>query len=191
MAVLKDPRCRLGLLGALTLAGVLAVAPAYAQVATAPELKAAFLLNFVKFTNWPASVTPDGGALTMCVVGDGRVVIALEEVTRNQRIDSRAIVVVALIYQDDVQRCHLLYASGLRADREQSLIEATRGRPILTASDSASFMKRGGVAAFHVADGRMQFSVNPSAAERSHLRISSKLLSLAVIVKDGDDVRIP
>ena len=178
------------LIGAVTLACAFAALPLQAQVATAPEVKAAFLLNFVKFTTWPASAAPYGADLTMCVVGDGRVVLALDEVTHGQRIDGRGIVVVELADQDDVRRCHLLYASGLRADREQSLVEATRGRPILTASDSSTFMKRGGIAAFHIAGGRMKFSVNPSAAKRAQLRISSRLLSLAAIVKDGNDVQI-
>ena len=178
------------LIGAVTLACAVAVLPVQAQVATAPELKAAFLLNFVKFTTWPVSVAPDGADLTMCIVGDGRVVIALDAVTAGQRIDAHGIVVKAMGDHENAQRCHLLYASGLRADQEQNLIDATRGKPILTASDSSTFMKRGGVAAFHVAGGRMKFSVNPSAAERAQLRISSKLLSLAVIVKDGDDAQI-
>ena len=177
------------LISVVTLLCALAAVPFQAQVTTAPELKAAFLLNFVKFTTWPESVAPDGADLTMCVVGDERVVVALDEVTEGQRIDGRGIVVAALADQDDVQRCHLLYASGLRAGREQSLVEATRGRPILTASDSSTFMKRGGVAAFHNVGGRMKFSVNPLAAERAQLRISSRLLSLAVIVKDGYDVQ--
>jgi len=182
---------RPALIGAVTLACAVAALPGQAQVATAPELKAAFLLNFVKFTTWPLSVAPDRADLTMCVVGDSRVVIALDDVTRGRRIDSRGIVVVTLADLDDVRRCHLLYASGLRAEQEQSLINATRGRPILTASDSSTFVKRGGVAAFHTAGGRMKFSVNPSAAERAQLQISSKLLSLAVIEKDGSDAQIP
>ena|SRR5688572_15109563 len=177
------------LIGAFTLAWAFAVLPLQAQVATAPEVKAAYLLNFVKFTTWPAGVAPDGADLTMCVIGDERVLVALDEVTHGQRIEGRGIIVVALADQDDARGCHLVYASGLRADREQSLVDATRGRPILTASDSGTFMKRGGVAAFHIAGGRMKFSVNPSAAERAQLRISSRLLSLAVIVKDGSDVQ--
>ena len=175
---------------AVTLACAFAVLPLRAQVATAPEAKAGFLLNFVKFTTWPASVAPDRTDLTICVIGDGRVLIALDLVTLGQRIDGRGIVVAALTDQDDVSRCHLLYASGLPADREQSLVDATRGRPILTASDSSTFMSRGGVAAFHIAHGKMKFSVNPSAAERAQLRISSRLLSLAVIVKDSTDVQV-
>jgi hypothetical protein len=177
------------LIAAFTLACAFGALPLHAQVATAPEVKAAFLLNFVKFTTWPVSAAPYGADLTMCIIGDERVVVALDEVTRGQRIDGRGIVVVALEDQDDVRRCHLLYASGLRADRELRLVEATRGRPILTASDSSTFMKSGGVAAFHIAGGRMKFSVNPSAAGRAQLRISSKLLSLAVIVKD-DNVQV-
>ena len=42
--------------------------------------------------------------------------------------------------------------------------------------------ERGGVANFFVDNGRMRFAVNPKAAERSQLRISSRLLSLARIV---------
>jgi hypothetical protein len=183
------PRTRPTLIVGVALACAFAALPLQAQVATAPEVKAAYLLNFVKFTTWPASVAPDGADLTMCVVGDERVVVALDEVTHGQRIEGRGIVVAALADMNDVRRCHLLYASGLGADKEQTLVEGTRGRPILTASDSSTFMKHGGVAAFHIAAGRMKFSVNPSAAERAHLRISSKLLSLAVIVKD-DNVAI-
>ena len=178
------------LIGIVVLACALAATRVHAQVATAPELKAAFLLNFVKYTSWPASVAPDGVDLTMCVIGDDRVALALDELARGQRIDRRGVIVVALRYQDNAQRCHLLYASGLRADQEQNLIDATRGKPVLTASDSSTFMARGGVAAFHITGGKMKFSVNPSAAERAQLRISSKLLSLAVIVKDGTDGQI-
>jgi hypothetical protein len=37
---------------------------------------------------------------------------------------------------------------------------------------------------FFVDSERMRFAVNPAAAERGGLRISSRLLKLAVIVKD-------
>jgi hypothetical protein len=45
-------------------------------------------------------------------------------------------------------------------------------------------MAHGGVRPSIVDGGRMRFSVNPTAAERAQLRISSRLLSLAQIVKD-------
>jgi hypothetical protein len=54
--------------------------------------------------------------------------------------------------------------------------------PILTLSDTADFAERGGIANFFIDDGRLRFSVNPGAATRARLQISSRLLSLAKIV---------
>jgi hypothetical protein len=177
------PRVLSGL-GALVLAGAVAVGPAAGQVATVPELTAAFLFNFVKFTTWPASALPDGVAITMCVIGDNRVESALDRLTDGRTVTGRGIAVARRDDRDDLQGCQLLYSSGLGGDRERRLIEVTRGRPILTASDSDTFLRHGGIAAFHVERGRMRFSVNPTAAERAQLRISSRLLSLAQIVQD-------
>ena len=50
--------------------------------------------------------------------------------------------------REDLEQCHLLYVSGLDSEREQRVIRITRARPILTASDSSTFMGHGGVAAF-------------------------------------------
>ena len=36
-----------------------------------------------------------------------------------------------------------------------------------------------------IEDGRMRFAINPDAAQRAGLRLSSRLLSLAKIVKEG------
>jgi len=172
------------LLVAIALLAAAGTGPAGAQVATAPELKAAFLFNFVRFTTWPADALPAGGPIAICVLGDRPVAQALEDFTRDQHLDGHAIVVRRLRDQDAGRDCHLLYASDLRADREARLIAQTRGAAVLTASDSATFMQRGGIAAFHLAAGRMRFSVNPSAAKRARLQVSSRLLGLAVIVDD-------
>lgn len=172
------------LLGAVALLAAAGTGPIHAQVATAPELKAAFLVNFVRFTTWPADALPAGAPLSMCVLGDSPVAQALEEFTRGQDIAGHAIVVRRLRDQDTGRGCHLLYASDLRAEREARLIEDSRGAPVFTASDSGTFMRRGGIAAFHLAAGRMRFSVNPAAAKRGRLQVSSRLLSLAVIVDD-------
>ena len=52
--------------------------PAAAQRATVPNLKAAFLSNFAKFTEWPADALGSGQSLTLCVLGDAFIAVALE-----------------------------------------------------------------------------------------------------------------
>lgn len=175
-------------LGIVLVCGLLCVRAVSAQVATAPELKAAFLCNFVKFTTWPATMPADT-PIRMCVLGDARVARALDELTAGTTVGGRSLTIFRMQSAEAAGDCHLVYASGLDEQAERRLLEITGRLPVLTTSDSRTFMRRGGIAAFHIAGGKMKFSVNPSAAERAQLRISSRLLSLAVIVKDADRVR--
>jgi hypothetical protein len=54
---------------------------------------------------------------------------------------------------------------------------------VLTVGESDGFAALGGVIGFKLEGGRVRLEVNVGAAEQSKLRISSKLLSLAHIVK--------
>ena len=55
-----------------------------------------------------------------------------------------------------------------------------RGAPVLTVTDDAGDPAARGMIDFVLRDGRVRFRIDPRAAERSGLVISSKLLSLAV-----------
>ena len=54
---------------------------------------------------------------------------------------------------------------------------------ILTVGETQGFAADGGVINFKLDDGRVRFEINVDAAEHEQLHISSKLLSLAQIVK--------
>jgi hypothetical protein len=154
--------------------------------ATAPDLKAAFLINFARFTTWPLDALPAGSSLTICVIGDNRVADAIEDLARRQRIREWNIL-VRRAKGDAAAGCHLAYWSASHVAREQDQLQAMARKPVLTVSDSPEFMNFGGIASFFVDSGKMRFAVNPAAAGRAQLRISSKLLNLARIVKDGSN----
>ena len=58
------------------------------------------------------------------------------------------------------------------------------GAPVLTISDVDQFARIGGMAQLYVEDGRIRFRINLENTKRSRLQLSSKLLSLATLVKD-------
>ena len=60
-----------------------------------------------------------------------------------------------------------------------------KGAPVLTVGDGDGFARGGGMIGLFVEDGRMRFAINPNAAQRAGLRLSSQLLKLARIVKEG------
>jgi hypothetical protein len=159
-----------------------------AQSATAPDVKAAFLYNFAKFTEWPSDVLTASAPLSLCVIDDAKLVRALEEATAGRDVEGHTLVVRKITFDGPVRSCHLLFANGLDAKRSTRLIETLKGAPVLAVSDLESFAIAGGTINFFLEDGRMRFAVNLEATQRARLRLSSKLLSLAKIVKDDSNV---
>ena len=56
---------------------------------------------------------------------------------------------------------------------------------VLTIGEAEGFAAQGGIINFKMEEGRVRFEINVEAATRENLRISSKLLTLAEIVKPG------
>ena len=155
-----------------------------AQGVSTPELTAAFLFNFVKFTTWPADALRDGGPIVICVSGNDQVADSLVQLTRDKKAEGHPVVVRRTDLDRPLKECHVVYAASLDASGARELVLAVSGHPILTVSDLEDFAEHGGVANFFIDSGRMRFAVNPDAAERARLRISSRLLTLSRVVRD-------
>jgi len=153
-----------------------------AQSASAPELKAVLLLNFARFATWPG-VAPDA-PIVLCVFGDDRVAEALSTAVRGQHVDGRSVEASPLKAGAPATGCHLLFVSGTAIDEGTPMLDSARALPVLTVSDAARFSQTGGIVELFVEDGRMRFAVNLDAAARSQVRLSSRLLGLARIVRD-------
>jgi hypothetical protein len=166
----------------LTLLLLLGRGPVEADPTVAPPtLKAAFLYNFAKFAEWPADAP--SGALTLCVLGDAAVADALEATTKGHAIGSRDIV-VSRVKSGGLHGCHLLYVSGADAKRSAQILDELKGAAVFTVGDRDQFPEAGGIAGFFVDGAKLRFAINVDAAQRARLRISSRLLSLAKLVKE-------
>jgi hypothetical protein len=155
-----------------------------AQTATAPELKALYLLNFVKFTEWPQAALAARAPITLCVLNDDDVAGNLTTLVKGRIVDGHALTVSSLSDASSLAGCGLIYASGTDARRSAALLDSLAGKPVLTVGELDKFARLGGVAGFFVEEGTLRFAINLAAAERAGLVLSSKLLSLARLVKD-------
>ena len=152
---------------------------ASAQDVTEPALKAAFIYNFAKFTEWPADVVPDSGPLVMCVVGDAAVGDALERAVKGRMLAGHSMVVSNVASADPQRVCHVLYVSGVTTDQAARVFAGLRDVAVLTISDVEGFTERGGIAQFFFEHGQLRFGVHLESARRARLHISSRLLELA------------
>jgi hypothetical protein len=165
-------------------AAVLWPLPSSAENVSVPTLKAAFLMNFVKFAEWPDGAVSRRGVFTFCVGGDKAVQQALEVGVRRQA-SLEAMNVKSVTLQGPFTDCQLLYLGGFDVRHVRTMVQSIDGAAIFTVSDVEGFSEAGGIVQLRLENGRMRFAINSAAASRAHIALSAKLLSLATLVKDG------
>lgn len=151
--------------------------PAAQAVSAEYQVKAAYLYNFAKFVEWPPEVAT--GTLVICVAGRNPFGPVLQDIVRNEVIAGRPIEARVILEPEDA--CDVVFVpQGAAAS---AYLRAAAGKPMLTVGESLTFLGQGGIANFYINEtGNVRFEFNPQAAERSKLRISSRLLQLARIV---------
>ncbi len=115
------------------------------------------------------------GVLGENVFGDN-----LERVFQNKTINSRPLQFRECHSVADATHCQVLFISVSEEKRFNKIMNALHGLNILTVSESDRFIDSGGMINFVLVENRIRFQINNEAAQKAGLKISSKLLSLAI-----------
>jgi hypothetical protein len=147
------------------------------------QIKAAFLYNFAQFVEWPAQAfsRPDA-PFTFCLAGDP-FKGALEKTIHGETLNGRPLTARRVGPGEDIQGCHVIYIGTSEARRSAEIIAAATKAPILTVGETDDVINAGGIIRFIESGHRIRFAINPDAAERASLKVSSRLLRLADIVR--------
>lgn len=140
------------------------------------RLKAAFVFNFLKFTDWPneAATAP----LTLCVSNADSKLEAAFNALNGLNVNGHALRVVFILAVANPQNCHVLYVK--QGGVPIALKPLANTLPsLLTVGDAEDFIEEGGVIGMVEREGRLQFDINLELVRRSNYRISSQLLKLA------------
>jgi hypothetical protein len=147
------------------------------------SIKAAYLYNLSGFVSWPEPGPQHNDEFRLCVLGNDPFGEVLDTLS-GKPVHGRSLKVRRLTAAATIDTCHLVYISESEIERYAILLGMIRSRPVLTVSDIDGFALHGGIIRFKLVDNRVRLEINPEAAERAGLKISSKLLSLATIVSD-------
>jgi hypothetical protein len=143
------------------------------------DLKAAYLYNFLKFVEWPSPVVERlDGQLKVCVLGAHPVVDVLTS-SGQAKVGDWNLVIEQI---HDIEQLALCQAVFIPAESSLSseFCEEARGKAILTVTESEDGDAPIGVINLWRRGRRIVFSVDIEAAESQGLRISSRLLEVAV-----------
>jgi YfiR/HmsC-like len=142
--------------------------------------KANYLANFPSFVEWPPESMPPGEApFLVCVFGEFSFGTSLAEIVRGTTVQKRRIEIRWIRKLEELPSCQILFVSGSEQKRYNLSLDAVRGRTVFTVGETPEFLSAGGILCFSSQQGTIQFDVNLEAANKAHLKISSRLLALA------------
>jgi hypothetical protein len=147
--------------------------------ATESQVKAAYLYNFGKFVRWQTDRVGSPQTLTICVLGKDPFGAVLDATVEGESIDGKKITVKRLSTIQDLTACSILFIATSEESRLGPVLSAAQRQGLLTVSDIPHFAEHGGIIGFVTLQDKIRFEVNRSAAEQSHLTLSSELLKVA------------
>lgn len=165
--------------------GVLAMGaagPAFAQ--SADGIKAAFIYNFAKFTEWPAGAfANDGAPVTVGFVGADALADGFEKNVTGKNANGRDFAVKKLTGADGAAGCQIVFVGD--ASQAAAVVAAVKGKPVLTVGESDGFASVGGMINFVDNGGKVGFDLDLGAINAGGLKLNAKLQQIARNVKGG------
>lgn len=153
---------------------------AKAQAISEYQVKAAYLYSFAKFVEWPLGTFANAAdPIRLCILNDRTFGAQLIQIVGNKQIAGHPVLVTVVQDGKQSRSCQELFIGSSQSRDTVQIIDDLRGTGVLTVGETDDFVERGGIIAFIMQGGHVQFQVNQKAATQVGLRMSSQLLSVA------------
>ena len=170
---------------------VLMLEPSLAQ-RPAPELdvKVAYLLNFARFTEWPAhSGDSQNDAFAICVLGRASIKQSIDTTLAGASVRGARVASRVVASARDAAGCRVLFVDASQEPAVAMILETLSSSDILTVSDMPRFLQRGGMIQFVTRGNRVRFEIDLATARNAGLQFSSELLRVAFAIRRGQEAR--
>jgi len=148
------------------------------------EVKAVFLVNFLSFTEWPATKLGQAPArLVIAVMGDPSFGAVVEKAAAGHTVNGRPIAVHAVESPEQAMGAHLVFIASSQTRRLPAVLRTLAGAAVLTVGDTDGFAQEGVAINLYTFDNRVRIEVNSTAAARAGVHLSANLMRLARVVE--------
>jgi len=142
------------------------------------QLKAVFVLNFCKLTEWPKDSVSDKATFPIAIIGKVPST-AFENTLKGQSVHGAQVSIRHIEEPEDAKGCRLVYIAASERHRVSGIVRELRQLNVLTVSDMDDFCDSGGMIGLLTGQNKISFEVNLAAVRKVRITISSKLLKLA------------
>jgi YfiR/HmsC-like len=148
------------------------------------QVKAAYILNFVNFTEWPAdALGPVTDPFRICLAGADPFGGALESTVKGEAVLGHPIAIERVTRAEGALQCQVLFVPAGSAAPTAEWLRPLASLPILVIGESNALFSEGGVVSFAVEQGHVRFDVDRQNAQRHGVQLSSRVLRLARSVR--------
>ena len=142
------------------------------------RLKAAFVYNFIAYTEWPYDL---GSDVNLCLIGNhpfGEEIDSLD----GRHVNQYHVAVKIKAQSDNLQDCEAVFVSSDAIIYLPKILQKLNDNPVLTIADTESAIDRGIMLNIRIAHEKLFFEANQKSARNAGLMLSAKLLRLATRV---------
>jgi len=152
-----------------------------AQVRDDRAVKAAFVYNLTKYVEWP-QLSDD---IVIGIISQDSTGEFFKAILDGKSSESRTIRILLSPSDQDLQRCNLVYVAGAQQNNLRAALDRIRKKGVLTVGEAEFFTREGGMIGLVTVGDHVQIQVNLQQTRESGLKISSRLLSIAVVSQAG------
>lgn len=165
--------------------------PVAAEETLEARVKAAFIYNFAKFVEWPAGAS-NQTHFEICVAGQSPLGKLIDTTLTGKSIRDQAIRIRHIGWNPEaLPGCRMLYLSNEDNSGYSRLLNAAREKPVLTISEDSQVSTHQSIIQFMLVDGKVRFAINQNSAREAQLKISAKLLEVAIRIPDQRSLLMP
>lgn len=159
-------------------------APQLVKVEKTEEVsKAASLLNFLGYAEWPVGTFGHASApYRVGILGDDVLLQELQSKARNRQLEGRAVEVRRLTASSaaaELNPLHLLFVAKSHGNLLPRITRILAQRPVLLVSESRLGLQKGSVINIKDVSDKVSFEVSLPAAQYRGIVLSSRMLAIA------------
>ena len=151
---------------------------------TGHKLRADYLFNFAKYTEWPKEALPgENEPIVFGILGKdpfGKDI----DIIKGKMVKHRKLEVKYFSTLAEAKGCHLLFISSSEIDRLTEILQALDKSSVLTVTEVDGSVSRSGMINLVILGKHtLAFDIDQGATERANLKLDTQLLRLARTVK--------
>ncbi len=148
------------------------------------ELKAVVIGKVSHFIKWKKEDTSKEFIIT--VFQNHAFDSHLDILYKDKKIHNKPVKINYVENIQEIEFTHILYVTKHSQKDQEAIIKHTQKNSIVTISENKGFAQRGGVIQLYFVSQKIRLKINNEVTDTPNFKISSRLLSIAKIVKGND-----